>query len=142
MGFIFYLCGMNRREFCKIGALAMGALGIRVSDLQGAAVTSSDLRIVPTMAFRLTVIRRECYEDIQGLYLDDPESGPCEMLEPGDTWMFERGCGCPNDFCIRAWEVIVGCVNRSNGCVRTRENVLTVACPDGTRPVIFKVELL
>ena len=64
---------MDRRKFCKIGALAMGALGLGVFDVQSSALSSwSELR--PMRPFRLTVIRRECYEDIQSLYLDDPES--------------------------------------------------------------------
>lgn len=133
---------MDRRKFCKIGALAMGALGLGVFDAQSSALSSwSELR--PMRPFRLTVIRCECYEDIQSLYLDDPESGPCEMFSPGVVMEFANGYECPADFCRRAWSVIIGSVNMAvQSCVAMRENVLVVACPDGARPVIFKVDLL
>lgn len=133
---------MNRRRFCKIGALAMGALGLGVFDARSSALPFvNELR--PMRSFRLTVIRRECYEDIQSLYLDDPESGPCEVFSPGVVMEFANGCECPSDFCHRAWSVIIGSVNMAvQSCVAMRENVLVVACPDGARPVIFKVDLL
>lgn len=139
---LFYIfAGMNRRRFCKIGALAMGALGVGVGSAHSAVVTSG-VRPVPMRAFRLTVIRRECYEDIQSLYLDDPEAGPCEVFSPGEVWTYEYGCVCPDGFCPRAWEVIVDCVNGRCVCATGRDDIMVVACPDGARPVIFKVELL
>ena len=133
---------MDRRKFCKIGALAMGALGLGAFDAQSSALSSwSELR--PMRSFRLAVIRCECYEDIQSRYLDDPESGPCEMFSPGVVMEFANGCECPAVFCLRAWSVIIGSVNMAvQSCVAMRENILVVACPDGTRPVIFKVDLL
>lgn len=132
---------MDRRRFCKIGALAIGALGVGVLDAHGFAVASGE-ELRPARPFRLTVIRRECYEDMQSLYLDDPESGPCGAFESGEVREFGRGCACPADFCRRAWAAIVGSVNSAGACVVMREEVLLVACPEGTRPVIFKVDLL
>lgn len=133
---------MDRRRFCKIGALAMGALGMGVLDARGAAL-SSVAKPRPMRPFRLTVIRRECYEDIQSLYLDDPESGPCDMFGVGEMMNFECGCECPADFCSRAWLAIVMSVNMAaQNCVAMRDDVLTVACPEGARPVVFKVDLL
>lgn len=132
---------MNRRRFCKIGALALGALGVGAPKGLG-AVTETVAGVISSRPFRVTVIRRECYEDIQSLYLDDPEAGPCEAFCSGEILTFDAGAVCPTSFCRRAWEVIVGCVNSKHACVDMRENVMLVSCPDGARPVIFKVELL
>lgn len=139
--FIRIFASMNRRRFCKIGALAIGALGMGINEMRTKGVSRLSER-VPIRSFRLTVIRRECYEDIQSLYLDDPEAGRCEAFAAGEVREFDRGRVCPDSFCTRAWDVIVESVNSAQGCVECRDGVLVVACPDGARPVIFKVELL
>lgn len=138
---------MNRRRFCIIGALALGALGVGAPDGFGAsnglgAGVRGEGEMRPSRPFRVTVIRCECYEDIQSLYLDDPEAGPCDVFSAGDVMEFRSGACCPASFCRRAWDVVIGCVNGARPCVDMRENVMPVSCPDGARPVIFKVELL
>lgn len=132
---------MNRRRFCKIGALALGAVGLGVSKAHG-GIVGDRMENRPLRAFRVTAIRKECYEDIQSLYLDDPEAGPCDVFVAGTVMEFAPDAVCPDGFCRMAWNTIVGCVNSSRACVEMRENVRVVACPDGARPVIFKVELL
>lgn len=134
---------MDRRRFCKIGALALGALGI--GGLKGMAagrVTAEDRDEPLVRNCRVTVLRRECYEDIQTLYLDDPETGPCEMFAAGDDWVFSKGMGRPEGFCERAWRSIAEAVNAQSACADMVRDVFVVACPDGTRPVVFRVEII
>lgn len=135
---------MDRRHFCKIGAFALGAFG--AGTLKGNAVVRSfvgDEKVKGlARGCRMTVIRRECYEDIQSLYLDDPETGPCRAFLTGEMLTFERGDVCPDGFCPRAWMAIESSVNAEALCAGVVGNVVTVACPDGSRPVIFRVELM
>lgn len=134
---------MDRRRFCKIGALALGALGVGRLDsmaaghagaLAGDNVLSRDCRV--------TVLRRECYDDIQALYLDDPETGPCREFTAGDGWTVSRGTGRPDGFCERAWRSIAEVVNAQCECAEAVKDVFVVSCPDGTRPVVFRVEII
>ncbi|WP_301062017.1 TIGR04076 family protein [Muribaculum intestinale] len=135
---------MDRRHFCKIGALALGAFGAGALKGNAGVLSLADGGADRGLArgCRVTVIRRECYEDIQSLYLDDPETGPCRAFSTGEVLTFERGEGCPEGFCPRAWGAIELSVNAGAGCAGALGDVLTVACPDGSRPVIFRVELL
>ena len=62
-------------------------------------------------ACKVTVLDKKCFQDLQGKYLADPQSGPCPCFEVGQTFLFER------------------------------ENGMMIACcNDGTRPVVFKLE--
>lgn len=85
---------------------------------------------------RCTVIRRECYADLQSLWLDDPETGPCHRFATGQTLTLSLG-SCPEGFCERAWSAIAAAVS-SSGC----SSPAIVSCPDGTRPVIFRIDPL
>ena len=38
---------------------------------------------------RLTVVRRMWVEDLQARYLDDPEAGPCPLLNQGQSWLID-----------------------------------------------------
>lgn len=42
---------------------------------------------------KVTVLKAECYADIQEKYLADPKSGPCPCYHAGDTFMFYREDG-------------------------------------------------
>jgi len=98
---------------------------------------------------KLTVIRRECYKDLQEQYLADPKSGKCEFFEDGQEWIIEN-----NDFfrmmngsfCAEAWDAISRYVyaGLQGGSIMKGwtkdENVMIACCNDGTRPVVFKIE--
>lgn len=138
---IAYLCNaMDRRHFCKIATLAIGALGIGSFDAKASRIgaTLSATRTMPCTC-RVTVIRKECYMDIQSLYLDDPDEGACHVYECGDEWIFRPGDSCPHGFCVQAWSAIVSILDRE--CSVGRDEVRIVSCPDGSRPVVFKVSL-
>lgn len=98
---------------------------------------------------KITILKRECYKDLQEKYLADPKSGPCPYFREGQVIMVD------NDnffrllngtFCAEAWD----CINRyvyaalQGGSIMrgwtNDEKVMITCCNDRTRPVIFKLE--
>ena len=138
---------MNRRHFCKIASLAVGALSL--TGLEGNAAVLSTRRIrkseqLPVLpaACRVIVERCECYEDLQSLYLDDPEEGACRAFSAGEAFELLAGAECPKNFCPKAWRTVCDTVGENGGCAATLRNGLKLAsCPDGSRPVVFRIEL-
>ena len=98
---------------------------------------------------KITVLRRELFEDLQQEYLADPQSGRCPyfrerqefLLEGDDFFRMLHG-----SFCAEAWDCIsryVYAALQGGSIMRgwTREeNVMIACCNDGTRPVVFKIE--
>lgn len=37
-------------------------------------------------ACKVTVLDKKCFQDLQGKYLADPQSGPCPCFEVGQTF--------------------------------------------------------
>ncbi len=130
---------MDRRHFCKVAAFAAGAIGL---SLPKASASGTLSRTVMTRGCRVTVIRRECYEDLQSLYLDDPETGRCDRFETDDSVVFRPGDGCPRGFCPAAFETLKNAVDGISSCTPPdgMANIILTSCPDGSRPVIFKIE--
>lgn len=109
---------------------------------------------------KVTVIRKECYCDLQEAYLADPKSGPCGVFEVGETyefwrepghdefWNFGRGSGPDGkDFpCAEAWDAISRYIytGLQGGSIMHRwtrdDRQMVACCNDGTRPVIFLIE--
>lgn len=132
---------MNRRKFCKIVGLSVVAAAL--SPVSVSAVAS-------VRRCRITVIRRECFIDLQSRYLDDPEAGPCERFACGDEMVVDASnygdFASGRKFCPRAWSAIQGAVDRvlagdvSDACGESlHDGASIICCPDGTRPVVFKV---
>lgn len=102
---------------------------------------------------KITVLRKECYRDLQEEYLADPNSGVCPMFEVGQEFILERN-GERDDFwhmldgkfCSEAWDVIsrYGYTALQGGSIMkgwtNDEKMMIACCNDGTRPVIFKIE--
>ena len=102
---------------------------------------------------RITVLRKECYSDLQEEYLANPKSGVCPMFEVGQEFILERNSE-RDDF----WNMLDGkfCAEASNAMSRyvytalqggsimkgwTNDEKMRIACcNDGTQPVIFKIE--
>lgn len=98
---------------------------------------------------KITVIKKECYEDLQEKYLKNPKSGPCDIFEVGqefivdghDFWHMMDG-----KFCSEAWDAISRYVYAAiqGGSIMqgwTNDSKIMIACcNDGTRPVVFKLE--
>lgn len=126
---------MDRRRFCKIAALAAGSIALDSFSARG-----NNVRGTAGIKGHATVIRRECYEDLQSLYLDDPERGACSLFTPGEQ--FNLSAGCPEGFCPLAWESIKLAVEAAAHCPDNpgEKGVIITSCPDGTRPVIFRID--
>ena len=102
---------------------------------------------------KITVLRKECYKDLQEEYLADPNSGVCPMFEVGQEFILERN-GERDDFwhmldgkfCFEAWDAISRYVYTAlqGGSIMkvwtNDEKMMIACCNDGTRPVIFKIE--
>ena len=106
---------------------------------------------------KVTVIDKQCRDDLQREFLADPSSGPCPCFEVGQEYLFERTAG-KDDFyhfgrdldptfpCAEAWD----CISRyiytalAGGIIMrgwtNDERVMIACCNDGTRPVVFKIE--
>lgn len=98
---------------------------------------------------KITVLRRELYEDLQEEYLANPKAGKCPVFEDGQEFLvdsqdyFKMLNG---QFCAEAWD----CVSRyvyaalQGGSIMkgwtNDEKMMIASCNDGTRPVIFKIE--
>lgn len=98
---------------------------------------------------KVTVIKKECYEDLQEKYLANPQSGPCTRFEVGQEFIFDgEGFNSMNhgDFCMEAWDCISRYVYAAlqGGSIMegwtNDESMMIACCNDGTRPVVFKIE--
>ncbi|MDO5516971.1 MAG: TIGR04076 family protein [Clostridium sp.] len=102
---------------------------------------------------KVTVIKKELYEDLQEKYLADPKAGACPFYEVGQEFMFER-YGKKDDFwtmgrgtqCSEAWDAIsryIYTALQGGSIMRNwtnNEKMMIACCNDGTRPVVFKIE--
>lgn len=134
---------MNRRHFCKIASLAAASLGLSRLESQAKTLSLSPLPALPR-ACRISIVRREFHPDLQTIFLDDPDSGPCPLFTSGSEFCFEADTGCPDGFCPQLWATVCNTLSRLPGqlCARPLESsTLLLACPDGTRPVIVRVDL-
>ena len=102
---------------------------------------------------KITVLRRECYEDLQEKYLANPKSGPCGMFQDGQEFIIGDGEGeytffrmMEGGFCSEAWDAIsryVYAALQGGSIMRgwtNDERMMIACCNDGTRPVVFKIE--
>lgn len=102
---------------------------------------------------KITVIRKDCYEDLQEQYLADPKSGPCPYFAIGQEFILERSDRrddfmhmLDGKFCSEAWDAISRYVYSAlqGGAIMegwtNDEKMMIACCNDGTRPVIFKIE--
>ena len=98
---------------------------------------------------KITILKRECYRDLQAEYLADPKSGPCPYFHEGqeiivDSDNFFRMLN--GTFCAEAWDCISRYVYAAlqGGSIMqgwtNNEKVMITCCNDGTRPVIFKLD--
>lgn len=155
---------MTRKEFFKksgmiacasaIGSVNTMANGVEAKNLSYAMSTGESGATAaqqnrPRPKVKITVLRRECYKDLQEQYLSDPKSGPCTLFHDGQEFLVEG-----NDFfklmhgnfCAEAWDCIsryVYAALQGGSIMRgwtNDERMMIACCNDGTRPVIFKIE--
>ncbi len=151
---------MDRREFLKTAGLSVLAVAAEMHPLpiNGSGFVYASRRTnhetnsnMKTMKHKckITVLKRECYQDLQGKYLADPKSGPCPFFREGQEIIVD------NDnffrmlhgtFCSEAWDCIsryVYAALQGGSIMRgwtNDEKIMITCCNDGTRPVIFKLE--
>ncbi len=140
---------MNRRHFCKIASLAAAAIGLGPVAANAAASPRRAEENAPfplgaariAASCRVTILRRECHTDLQALFLDDPDAGPCRNFASGEDFRFDVNSECPDGFCPRLWDIICAWTLSDNRCAQSLRNPTTIiSCPDGTRPVIVRVD--
>ena len=137
-----------------IGSALLGGASLRASDLSYGAgnfkkeeVNMDEKPKRPKV--KITVLRRECYQDLQESYLSNPKAGPCNLFRDGqefivDSRNFNRMLD--GQFCAEAWDCIsryVYAALQGGAIMRgwtNDERMMIACCNDGTRPVIFKIE--
>lgn len=136
----------SRRHFCRLTALA--SISLMLMPKRALATTQNrSLR----GSCRIEVLRCNCFTELQSRYLDDPEAGPCSRFKVGEKFIIDARSlkrfeeeKCP--FCRQAWNALRPYVMAALSAGETTEcapasaqTQAVIACPDGTRPVIFKV---
>lgn len=122
---------MDRRMFCKLAAGSALMAALMPQRLLGA--------VKPGRSCMISVVRCECFDDLQSKFASDPDGGACPKLKPGMSWEL-RGTelSMPEGMCPKAWDMIHAAVNEADTtCSGGSEKF--VCCPDGIRPVIFKI---
>lgn len=148
---------MDRRNFIRragVSALAV-AVGGRLQLVEGTKITNEDTemndkgKLEVRHKCRITVLKRECYKDLQAEYLADPKSGPCPYFHEGQEIMVDSDNFfhmLDGKFCSEAWDCIsryVYAALQGGSIMRgwtNDEKTMITCCNDGTRPVIFKLE--
>ncbi len=96
---------------------------------------------------RITVLRKQLYEDLAEAHLTDGRDVECGFYQVGDVFFYRGGAEMPEGFCPWAWIDIYHSVSAlSLGATCTpwqkREGTSVVCCTDGIRPVSFLLEAL
>ena len=142
---------MKRRDFItkSVGAGVVAGMGFSLLP-QEVKANSTEKEVKQTKhKCKITVLRRELFEDLQEQYLAYPKAGKCDFFKDGqelfidenDYWNMLNG-----KFCAYAWISInkyVYAALQGGSLLRgwtKDEKVMIASCSDGTRPVIFKIE--
>lgn len=148
---------MNRRKFLKLAGSSVltVAIGGRFQAVNGKELFYDKSEIetknnsVMKHKCKITVLKRECYKDLQEKYLADPKSGPCPFFHEGQEIMVDSDNFfhmLDGKFCSEAWDCIsryVYAALQGGSIMRgwtNNERMMITCCNDGTRPVIFKLE--
>ncbi len=137
---------MDRRQFFKITGFSALAMLVNPAKVLAAVARDGGLRRGCTVE----VLRCECYSDLQCRYLDDPEAGRCPRFKVGQKISVTAGnisrLADDRQFCSKAWRVLEPYVRTAIGnsekdlCMNSDgQAAKIVCCPDGTRPVVFKI---
>ncbi|MDR0232410.1 MAG: TIGR04076 family protein [Dysgonamonadaceae bacterium] len=147
--------GCGRRKFVKsslLGAAAVFGTGslLKASDNSITAIQNESTTAEKRHKCKITVLRRELYEDLQAEYLAYPKAGKCDLFEEGQEWIVDEENYWKmlngQSFCSYAWDAVgkfVYAALQGGSLLRgwtKDEKVMIVSCVDGTRPVIFKIE--
>ena len=88
--------------------------------------------------------------DTKEVFKDPPikakYSGPCPVFKEGQVFQVDEYCCRPKEFCTWAWEAMFAMIMTLRfggdlwGEYYEEPGVVVTCCPDGLRPVIFKLE--
>jgi len=137
---------ISRRKFFRTSALA--AIGMSV--MPGRLLAASSPKTDFSGRCSVEVLRCQCFPELQSRYLDDPEAGPCSRHHVGEKIEITpeniQALKKSGKICPHAWRALEPYVLAALSAGTTvecapalTENQAVVSCPDGTRPVIFKV---
>ncbi len=137
-----FVSSMDRRHFCKTASLAVAFLGLgKVTAVASPTPHDQGGGWVMPCDCRVTVVRRESHTDLQAMFLDDPDTGPCSNFSASDCFSFKAGSSREEGFCPLLWATICHALSASPCSELFQGNVRLLSCPDGTRPVIIRVDL-
>lgn len=112
-------------------------------------ITKEQQKVDTRHKCKITVLRREYYQDLADQYLADPKTGKCPVFEEGQEFIVdeENYFSLINEpFCSEAWDCLSKYVYAAlqGGSIMkgwtNDEKMLIACCNDGVRPVIFKIE--
>ena len=98
---------------------------------------------------KITIVRREYYQDLANEYLANPNIGKCNKFFDGQEFVVDKESFVKmmnGEFCSEAWDCISKYVYTAlqGGSIMhgwtNDEKVMITCCNDGIRPVIFKLE--
>ena len=98
---------------------------------------------------KITVLKKDYYQDLADQYLSNPQVGPCSRFEEGQEFIVDKEnylTMLDGQFCAEAWDAISHYVYAAlqGGSIMhgwsKDEKVMITCCNDGVRPVIFKIE--
>lgn len=95
-----------------------------------------------TTKLKITVLRREFYEDLVAEYAAQPTYSRCGRYEDGQEFIVDPYT-MPEGFCPWAWaDIHREIIAMSHDAVYPwfKENAIIACCTDGLRPVVFKIE--
>lgn len=92
---------------------------------------------------KITVLKTLYLKELAEAY-PPYEKGPCEICREGAVFYTTGpfGVDMPEGFCPPAWTSLATFANvlASGGRIYSRDDVHVTSCPDGVRPVIFRME--
>ena len=142
---------MKRRDFITKGVRAGVVAGMGFSLLpQEAKADAIEEEVKPIKhKCKITVLRREFFEDLKEQYLANPNVGKCEVCKDGQEWLIDENeyyHMLNGTFCAQAWSAVNKFVyaalqggSLERGWTKD-ENMTVVSCSSGIRPVFFKIE--
>ena len=100
---------------------------------------------------KITILKREYYEDLADRFLVNTETGKCSIFHEDQEFIVTREnyerFPYENNFCMGAWDVIKIKVYAAlqggafywEGWIKNRKEQI-LCCDDGIRPVVFLLE--
>jgi uncharacterized repeat protein (TIGR04076 family) len=95
---------------------------------------------------KITVLKRFSPSEVFETSPVTPEKeiGPCELLKDGQEFIVDKDSTMPENFCGSAWQVLFANVRAlasgANFPWYKEKGIAVTCCPDGLRPVVFKLE--